>query len=326
MTAVSRRAFLGGALTLAAGPTALRAQPAGTMPLIGFVTERPLPPPYLDAFRRGLAERGWVEGQSFRIETRSADGDLERLPGIIAELIGLGASLLVTGLGTPVILAAKKATAKLPIVFVIGGDPVEFGIVSSRARPAGNITGYGGGLALIQPRIALLRELSPRVKRVAFLLNLTNPIHPPILAATGRVAGPLGVTLHEVGVFEATEFLDAFKRMKTARADALLVPGDAMFSHHRAPLVALAARERLPTVYGDRRFVDAGGLMSMSVDLVELCGRAAGHVDRILRGARPGDLPVEEAGKLELRVNLEAAHALGVTIPASLRRRAELVS
>ena len=317
---------MGGALAIAGGASTLHAQPPGTLPVIGFVTERPLPPPYLEALRRGLAERGWIEGQSLRIETRSADGDLERLPGIIAQLIGLGVSVLVTGIGTPVILAAKKATAKVPIVFVTGGDPVEFGIVPSRAKPGGNITGYGGGLGLIQQRVLLLREVSPRVKRVAFLLNLTNPIHPPILAATGRVAGPLGITLHEIGVFEATEFPEALKRMQAARADALLVPGDAMFSHHRAPLVALAARARLPTVYGDRLFVDAGGLMSMSVDLVDLCARAAGHVDRILRGARPGDLPVEEAGTLELRVNRTTARALGVTIPASLRQRAETVS
>jgi putative ABC transport system substrate-binding protein len=324
--ALSRRAFLGGALACAGAASTGQAQPPLRLPLVGFVTERALPPPYLQALRRGLAERGGVEGRGLRIETRSADGDLERLPGILAEVIGLDVSVLVTGIDMPAILAAKKATAKVPIVFVTGGDPVESGIVPSRAKPGGNVTGYGSGAGLIQQRLTLLREVSPRARRVAFLVNHANPIHPLILAATGRVAGPLDITLHEAGVSEATELGDAFKRMQAARADALLVPDDAMFSRHRAQLIALAARDRLPAVYGDRLFVDGGGLMSMSVNLVELCGRAAGHVDRILRGARPGDLPVEDAETLELLVNVTTARALGVTIPTSLRQRAMIVS
>ena len=326
MTVLSRRAFIGVALTVAAGPSGLRAESPGSLPLIGFVTERVLPPRYLEAFRRGLAERGWVEGRNLQIESRSADGDLERLPGIVAQLIGLGVRLIVTGIGTPVSLAAKKATARLPIVFVTGGDPVDLGVVSNRARPGGNITGYGGGVVLTQQRLALLREVSPRARRVAFLRNLTNPIHPRLLAVTEKAAGPLGLTLQEIGVFEAAEFEDAFKRMQAARLEALIVPGDAMFTHHRAALVGLAARARLPAVYGDRLLVDDGGLMSVSVDLVELCGRAAGHVDAILRGARPGDLPVEESRKFETVINVGAAKALGVTIPASVRQRAESVS
>ena len=323
MRVLSRRTFVGGALALA-GP--VHAQPPLTRPVIGFVTERALPPPYLEALRRGLAERGWVDGRTVRIEMRSADGDLERLPGIVAQVIGLGVSVLVTGIETAVILAAKKATAKVPIVFVTGGDPVEFGIVPNRAKPGGNITGYGGGIGVIQQRLALLREVRPRARRVGVLLNHTNPIHPTILAATTRVAGPLGITLHEAGVFEPTELGEAFTRMQAARAEVLLVPGDAMFSRHRAQIIMLAARARLPAVYGDRLFVDAGGLMSMSVDLIDLCGRAAGHVDRILRGAQPGDLPIEEDVMLELLVNVTTARALGVTIPASLRQRAVLVS
>ena len=301
-------------------------QPAGKLAAIGFVSERVLPPRYLDALRRGLADRGWVEGRGFRIEPRSAEGDLERLPGLVAELIGLGVNLIVTGIGTPVALAAKRATAKIPVVFVTGGDPVDFGIVSSAAKPGGNITGYGGGITLIQKRIALLREASPRVRRMALLVNLTNPIHPRILRAAVRAGAPLGITLEEIGVFEATEFGDAFKRIAAKRLDALFVPGDAMFSHHRARLVALAAAARLPAIYGDRLFPDAGGLMSLSVDLVDLCRRAAGHVDKILRGTPAGDLPVEEADRFELVINLTTAQALGLTIPPALRQRAETVS
>ncbi|PYO53316.1 MAG: hypothetical protein DMD84_06290 [Candidatus Rokuibacteriota bacterium] len=315
--AISRRAFVGGALAVAYGPRMAEGQPAGKLAAIGFVSERVLPPRYLDALREGLAERGWIEGRGFRIEPRSAD---------VVELIGLGVTLIVTGIGTPVALAAKRATAKIPIVFVTGGDPVDFGIVPSAAKPGGNITGYGGGSSLIQKRIALVQETSPRVKRMAFLVNLTNPIHPRILRAAVSAGAPLGITLEEIGVFEAAEFGDAFKRIAAKRLDALFVPGDAMFSHHRARLVALAGAARLPAMYGDRLFPDAGGLMSLSVDLVELCRRAAGHVDKILRGTRAGDLPVEEADRFELVINLTAAQTLGLTIPAALRQRAETVS
>ena len=324
--AVSRRAFIGATLALAYGSRVAEGRPAGKPAAIGLVSERALPPRYLDALRRGLADRGWVEGRGFRIEARSAEGDLERLPGLVAELIGLGVNLIVTGLGTPVALAAKRATAKIPIVFVTGGDPVELGIVSNAAKPGGNVTGYGSGIALNQRRIEALRKASPRVKRLAFLRNLTNPIHPRILRATAHAGAPLGITLEEIGVFEAAELADAFKRIRARQLDALYVPGDAMFSHHRARLVALAAGARLPAVYGDRLFPDAGGLMSVSVDLVALCRRAAGHVDKILRGASAGDLAVEDADRYELVINLTTARALGLTLPAALLERAETVS
>jgi putative tryptophan/tyrosine transport system substrate-binding protein len=323
---ITRRHCLGFlASGLVAAPFAAEAQRSGNTVTIGFLSERSLPPPYIDALRRGLTERGWAEGRSFRIEQRSADGDLERLPGLVAELIGIGVTVIVTGIGTPAALAAKRATAKIPIVFVTGGDPVDFGIVSNREKPGGNITGFGGGITAIQKRLDLLREVSPGVKRIAFLRNLTNPIHPKIFSAVERAGGSLGLTLHEVGVFEATEFEGIFKTMQSSRFDALFVPGDAMFSRHRALLVELAAKTRLPAIYGDRLFPDGGGLMSFSVDLVELCRRAAGHVDRILRGAQAGDLPVEDAVKFEVVINLKAAQALGLTIPAALRQEAEIV-
>jgi putative tryptophan/tyrosine transport system substrate-binding protein len=299
-----------------AKPTDLPAeQPTKFELLINLKTARPL----------GLTERGWAKGRGFWIEQRSAEGDLERLPGLVAELIGIGVTVIVTGLGTPAALATKRATAKIPIVFVTGGDPVDFGIVSHRAKPGGNITGFGGGITAIQKRLDLLREVSPGVKRVAFLRNLTNAVHPQIFSAVERAGGQLGLTLHEVGVFEATEFEGVFKTMQSSRFDALFVPGDAMFSHHRALLIDLAAKTRLPAIYGDRLFPDGGGLMSFSVDLVELCRRAAGHVDRILRGAPAGDLPVEEAVKFGVIINVRAAPALGLMIPASLRQRAGMV-
>ncbi len=322
---ISRRSFIAGALGVASSPLVAEAQGAGDVKTIGFLSERTLAPPYLEALRRGLSERGWVEGQSFRIEQRSAEGNLERLPGLVAELISLGVSLIVTGIGTPAALAAKRSTANIPIVFVTGGDPVAFRIVSNPTKPGGNITGLGGGIGVIQKRIELLREASPRVKRVGFLMNLTNPIHPQIFSATEKAAEPFGLTLHEIGVFEARELDDAFKRMQSQRIDALFVPGDAMFSSNRAQLVGTALKARVPTIYGDRLFPDAGGLMSFSVDLVDLCRRAAGPVDKILKGARAGDLPVEEAIKFEVVISLKAATAIGLTIPPSLLQRAEVL-
>ncbi len=292
---------------------------------IGLLTERALPPPFTDALRRGLTEYGWVEGRSFRIEQRSAEGDLDRLPGLAAELIGSGVAVIVTGVGSPAALAAKRATATTPIVFVTGGDPVDFGIVPNRLKPGENITGFGGGIVAIQERLEMLRDMAPRTKRVAFLRNLTNPIHPQIWRAVEREGTRLDLALQEISVREPSELEGAFKTMQSKRLDALFVPGDAMFSRERGALVGLAAKVRLPAVYGDRLFPDGGGLMSFSVDLVELCRRAAGHVDQILRGARAGDLPVGEAVKFDVVINVAAANVLGLNIPASLRERAELI-
>jgi len=292
---------------------------------IGLLTERYLSPPHIEALRSGLTELGWGDGRSFRIEQRSAEGHLERLPGLAAELIDSGVDVIVTGVGSPAALAAKRATTTVPIVFVTGGDPVEFGIVSNRLKPGGNITGLGGGILAIQERLEMLRDMAPRTKRVAFLRNLNNPIHPKIFTAVEREGARLDLELQEMGVRAPTEFDPAFRAMQSKGFGALFVPGDAMFSRECRSLVGLAARFRLPAVYGDRLFPDCGGLMSFSVDLLELCRRAAGHVDRILRGARPGDLSVEEAVKFDVVINVATANALGLKIPTSLRERAELV-
>jgi len=295
---------------------------------IGLLTERYLSPPYIDALRRGLTELGWTEGsggRSFRIEQRSAEGNLERLPRLAAELVSSGVNVIVTGVGSPAALAAKKVTTTVPIVFVTGGDPVDFGIVPNRPKPGGNITGLGGGILAIQERLEMLRDMAPRTKRVAFLRNLNNPIHPKIFTAVQREGARLDLELNEIGVRAPGEFDPAFRTMQGRGFDALFVPGDAMFSRECGSLVGLAARFRMAAVYGDRLFPDCGGLMSFSVDLLELCRRAAGQVDRILRGARPGDLPVEEAVKFDVVINVSTANALGLKIPTALRERAELV-
>jgi len=292
---------------------------------IGLLTERYLSPPHIEALRSGLTELGWGAGRRFRIEQRSADGHLERLPGLAAELISSGVDVIVTGVGSPAALAAKRATTTVPIVFVTGGDPVDFGLVPNRLKPGGNITGLGGGIDAIQERLEMLRDMAPRTKRVAFLRNLNNPIHLKLFRAVEREGARLDLELQEMGVRAPTEFDPAFRAMQSKGFDALFVPGDAMFSRECGSLVGLAARFRLPAIYGDRLFPDCGGLMSFSVDLLELCRRAAGHVDRILRGARPGDLPVEEAVKFDVVINVATANALGLKIPTSLRKRAELV-
>jgi putative ABC transport system substrate-binding protein len=307
------------------GSLAAEAQKPEKVTTIGFLSESFLEPVNTDGFRRDLADRGWVEGQNLRIEHRSADGKNERLPALLADLIRLRVALIVTGFGTPSALAAKKATASIPIVFVTGGDPVAFGIVSNLAKPGGNITGFGGDITAIQKRVELLRAAAPRVKRVAFLANVMNPIHPRLFSATKKAAQQLGLTMHEVAVRDAREFVGAFETMQRERMDALFVPGDAMFTQHRAQLVLQVTKARLPAIYANRVFPDDGGLMSFSVDPPDLFRRAASHVDKILRGARAGDLPVEEAIKFELVLNVRTAKALGLTISPALRLRADHV-
>ena len=322
---IPRRTLLGMmAGSLLGAPLAARGQGV-TEAKIGLLTERSVSPPYIEALRRGLTELGWADGRTVRIEQRSAEGNLERLPGLAAELVASGVNIIVTGLGSPAALAAKRVTTTVPIVFVTGGDPVDFGIVPSREKPGGNITGLGGGILVIQERLEMLRDMAPRTKRVAFLRNSSNPIHPKILTAVQREGARLDLELHEIGVGAPTEFDAAFRAMQGKGLDALFVPGDAMFSRECRALAGLAARFRLPAVYGDRLFPDCGGLMSFSVDLLELCRRAAVPVDRILRGARAGDLPVEEAVKFDVVINALTANALGLRIPTSLRERAELV-
>jgi putative ABC transport system substrate-binding protein len=213
----------------------------------------------------------------------------------------------------------------VPVVFVTGGDPVDFGVVSNRAKPGGNVTGLGGSPLVIHRRLELLLEVSPRTKRVGFVRNLANPIHPKIMSAAQQAARRLKLTLEELGLFEASELEGVFRTLPAKRIDGLFVPGDAMFSKQRAQLIGLAARAKVPAVYGDRLFPEAGGLMSFSVDLLDLCRRAADPVDKILRGAQAGDLPVVEAGRFEIVMSAQAAQDLGLTIPPALRKQAEIL-
>ena len=276
------------------------------------------------ALRAGLRELGYVEGRNIRIEYRWAEGQYERLGPLAAELIALKVDVLVTH-GTPGSLAAKRATTTIPIVLATSGDPVAAGIVASLARPEGNITGSAFFVTeVVQKRLELLKEALPRAVRVAVLVNPANPSMPRILEAMEGAATPLGLVLQRVEAGSASELERAFSSLKASRADAVLVYEDAVLIANAAAVASLANKLRLPSV-GFTEVADAGGLMSYSVDQVALYRRTAAFVDKILKGAKPRDLPIERGSKFDLVVNLRTARALGVSLPRSVLARADRV-
>ena len=324
------RAFLG-TLTgsLLAAPLAAEAQQTGKVYRIGYLsassstTGRTV----IEAFRQGLRELGWVEGQNIVIDYRFAEGQYDRLPALAAELVRLKADVIVVSPTQPAV-AAKNATGTIPIVMIgAGADPVGQGLVASLARPGGNVTGlsYGVGQEIFGKQLALLKEAVPKVRRVAVLWN---PAVSAIVAAIGEVkvaARSLGMQLQVLEARGPNDFDGAFAAMVKERAGALLVLVDPMFSFHRTRLADLAVKSRLPAVYTNRQPVEAGGLMSYGPSFSDLWRRAAGYVDKILKGAKPADLPVEQPTKFELVINLKTAKALGLTIPPSLLVRADEV-
>jgi putative ABC transport system substrate-binding protein len=327
-SAVDRRAFIGAlAGTVMAAPLAAQAQQAGKVWRIGFVgAETPsINGHFLTAFRQGMRELGYVEPQSMTVEDRWAEGRSEQFQGLIAELIRLKVDVLVP-LSTRGGLAAKHLTTTIPIVFV-ATDPIGTGLVSSLDRPGGNLTGLSITLGdeFAGKWLELLREINRRLSRVAVLGNPTNPANAVYLKAAEVSAQRLGTKLQFQGVTEPKQFEGAFRSMATARAEGLIVFIDPLTVRYRGQIVELAARARLPAIYGFREFVDAGGLMAYGSNVAVLCRRAAVYVDKILRGAKPGDLPVEQATQFELVINLRTAKALGLTIPRSLLQRADQV-
>ena len=321
------RAALAAALVLGllAAPLAARAQqpPAKTarIGLLFFV-----PTPLLDeAFRQGLRELGYIEGQNIAIEYRSAEGKSERLPGLAAELVRLKVDVIVAA-SPPATEAAKRATSTIPIVFAVSGDPVAEGLVTSLARPGGNIT----GLATISPELVgkqleMLKGVAPKVTRVAVLQNPSTGLQPVALRQAEDAARALGVQLQILEARTPSEIDAAFAAMSSQRAGGVLVLRDAMFRAQRAQIVALAAKSRLPAVYGFREQAEAGGLMAYGASVPQLFRRAATYVDKILKGAKPANLPVEQPTKFELVINLKTAKALGLTIPPSLLGQADQV-
>jgi putative ABC transport system substrate-binding protein len=322
---VDRRRFLLTSLAGAlAAPLAAGAQQTGKVFRIGFLQPASrVPPEYLEAFRQGLRDHGHVEGQNIVIEHRTSSAPNEH-PVLLTELVGQKVDILVTW-STPALVAAKKATSMIPIVG-ISGDPVQAGLVASLARPGGNLT----GLALLTDelevkKLQLLKETVPWVTHVAVLWNPDNPVWTSALKRLQEAAPPLSMKLQPLGVRASGELEAAFAAATREKAGALLVVQDGAFSPDRQRIADFAAMSRLPAIYPNRPYVEAGGLMAHGVDFPDLLRRAAGYVDKILKGARPGDLPVEQATKFHLVINMKTAKALGLTIPPSLLARADQV-
>lgn len=311
---------------LAALPPVADAQPAGKAPRVAYLSASSAVTPAVKAFRQGLRDLGYVEGRDIQIEYRWADGRFERLPALAAELVHLGVNIIVAA-NTPAALAAKIATSTIPIILVTSGDPVGSGLVASLARPGGNVTGLSltPTPAISGKHLELLKEAFPSITHVAVLANPANPPTAGLLKEIELAARSLGLRLRVVQVREPKEFGDAFATMKNERVPALLVIADPLVADNRDRIVAFAATNRLPAIYPYRTFVDAGGLMSYGADLSDLNRRAAAYVDRILKGANPAELPIEQPAKFELVVNLKTAKALGLTIPPSLLLRADHV-
>jgi putative ABC transport system substrate-binding protein len=309
------------ALDLLLTPRALEAQPGAQVRRLGFLAlgSRAIisTSPRFEAFTQALREHGWVEGQNLVMESRYAEGREERLPDLAADLVSLQVEVMVVVGGRLAVRAAQDATPTIPIVGVIMGDPVREGLVASLAQPGGNITGVSGApREMAGKRLELLKEAMPAVTRVAVLANPANPSSARQLQETQVAAQALGVHLHVVEVQSPDEFESAFVAMMSVGASALVVLTDAsMLERHVSGIVALALTHRLPAMYPWRIYPDSGGLMSYNMSLTDGYRRGATYVDKILKGAKPADLPVEQPTKFELVINLKAAQALGLTLP-----------
>jgi putative tryptophan/tyrosine transport system substrate-binding protein len=325
---VKRRAFItlitGGA---AAWPLAARAQQPA-MPVIGFLHS--LSPevfaPFLAAFREGLSEAGFINGQNMRIDFRWAEGQYDRLPAMAKELVGQQVALIVAGGGDRPALAAKAATTTIPIVFIGSDDPVGFGLVTSLNRPGGNVTGVSLFTSELEvKKFALLRELAPTIPRIVMLVNPNNPTAEPNVRDVEAAARAVGQQIDVLRAGSEREIDSAFRTMVVQRTDALLVAHDPFLFGRREQLVALAAYTAIPAIYEFRDFVLAGGLMSYGSKLTDNYRLAGGYAAKILKGAKPADLPVQQPTKLILTINLKTAKSLGLEIPAKLLALADEV-
>jgi len=326
MHTVRRRTFLLASTALLVAPFTCNAQPRGKMYRIGYIlTATADEQEHLGkALDEGLRELGYAEGRNLVFERRFAGGKQERLPALAAELVRLNVDVIVTG-SNPVITAVKQATATIPVVMAVSRDPVGSGFIASLARPGGNITGLTNDPApeILGKNLELFKEAVPKASRVALLWNPVPPGAETYKKAAESAARKLGVTLQGVEVRGRDELEGAFAAMVRERADGLMVLPDPVTFTARSQVVLLAAKHRLPAVYWQREFVDLGGLMSYGSNLAHQFRRAAVYVDKILKGAKPGDLPVEQAAKFELVINQKTAKALGLTIGQSLLNRAD---
>jgi len=314
-------------LALIVAPLAAQAQPRSASHHIGVLgaASASAYAPFIEAFRQGLREQGYVEGKNITIEYRWADGRYDHLPELAAELVRLKVDLIVTH-GTPGTRAAKQATSTIPIVMAVAGDAVATGLVAGIVRPGGNVTGSSFFFPeLVTKRLELLKEAVPRATRIGVLLNPGNPANGPVIKAMEPAAKALQVELQHVEVGSSKEFESTFVTMARRRVDALVIVDDATFIAHARRLADLAAQHRVPAI-GFREYVEAGGLMAYGISLPDLWRGAASFVDRILKGARPADVPVEQPSKFELLINRKAAKQLGLTIPPSLLLRADEIT
>jgi putative tryptophan/tyrosine transport system substrate-binding protein len=279
-----------------------------------------------DAFKQSLRELGWVEGRNIIIEYRSVEGKADRLPRFAAELVDAKVDVIVSAGGTPGAQAAKKATGTIPIVFTSSGDPVATGLVASLAHPGGNVTGLSRvGPDLSVKKVELLKEIMPNISRVAFVWNPNNAANALALTETQAAAREVHWKVQSVEVRGPHEFEAAFSAMNKTRAPAVIVQSDQSFRGKLSQLAKLALKNRLPTILPQSEYVEAGGLLSYGENLAERYRRAAVFVDKILKGAKPGDLPVEQPTKFELVINLKTAKQIGLTIPPNVLARADRV-
>ena len=307
--------------------TALEAQQPGKLYRIGYLStpSRDSVQRALEAFLRKLRELGWIEGQNLTIEYRWAEGDVERLPGLAADLVRRNVDLIVAPAASAA-LAAKKATSAIPIVMMFPTDPVALGLVASLGRPSANVTGttYAPGSGILAKQLELLKEAVPRATRVAVLINPADPGDTsPKGEALEAAAHALQIRLQPIEARGPENFEPAFAAMTRERADALIGSGSSTWIVHRLRLAELAIKARLATMYGYREMVEGGALLAYGVNMVDFIGRAASYVDKILRGAKPADLPVEQPTTFELVINLKTAKTLGLAIPPGLLLRAD---
>jgi putative ABC transport system substrate-binding protein len=325
---IKRRQFIAGLGSAAAWSVVARAQQAA-MPVVGFVN-----PGSADAytarvatFRKGLGETGYVEGQNVTVEYHWLEGQFDRLPVLMADLVRRRVAVIATPSSTAASIAAKAATATIPIVFTVSEDPVKLGLVASLARPGGNATGINiFSLEVVAKRLALLHELVPKAIRVAVLANPANqPVADPILREVEKAARAIGLQIHVLNASTSDEIDAAFDTLAGDRPDALFVAPDAFFSSRDVQIATLAARGRIAAAYPNRNYIVAGGLMSYGTENADLIRQIGVYTGKILNGAKPADLPVVQSTKFEFVINLKTAKALGLTIPETLLATADEV-
>ena len=328
MNAVKRRDFLIAGAALLAAPLAAEAQQAGKIFRIGYLSAptRESVESILQAFLGALRELGWIEGRNIVIEYRWAEGDLERLPGLAEDLVRRNVDVIVAPAASAA-LAAKHATSTIPIVMIFPNDPVGQGLVSNLRRPGGNVTGTTNIPIsdMLGKRLQILKEAVPNATRVAIVYDPTDQVFSPPMKGFEGAARSLGIQLQYVEARGPKDFDGAFAAMEQQRANALLVAGGTTFLINRTRFNELALKRRLPTMFSVREGVEAGGLVAYGVNMTEFVSRSAAYVDKILKGAKPADLAIEQPTKFELIINLKAANALGLRIPQSVLARADEV-